>query len=162
MKPSITPDRKRLNHAEYDALIALEAVHTVLMSAKTWPVLQDRLKKIKWGGRDSAMLTKALGRVVKALYNDVPYEQLKTLSNNLKMSELHVGVKATKKPVQNDWGMVLSWEQLRILGNASSEKCVTCDLDPQQQRKCPLAKIFDELPIGEKKEHTNGCGYFVL
>ena len=161
MKANLTPDRKRLTHDEYDALIGLEAVHAVLKSAKTWPVLKDRLSKIKWGARDSAMITNGLGRIVKALYNDVPYEQLKTLSNNLHMSELNVGVKTTNKYSQKEYGMVLSWDQLHELSMAAAEKCTVCNLNPQEQRKCPLAKVLDELP-GNKNEHSNGCGYFVF
>lgn len=159
MKPSLTPERKRLTHDEYDALIGLETVHAVLKSAKTWPALKDRLSKIKYGARDSAMITNGLGRIVKALYNDVPYEQLKTLSNNLHMSELHVGVKTTNKYSQKDYGMILSWEQLDELGRAAMEKCITCSLDSQQQRQCPLAKVLDQLPV-HKDDSAKGCGYF--
>ena len=107
------------------------------------------------------MITNGLGRIVKALYNDVPYEQLKTLSNNLHMSELHVGVKTHNKYSQKDYGMILSWEQLHELSMAAAEKCTVCNLNPQEQRKCPLAKVLDELP-GNKNEHSNGCGYFVF
>ena len=161
MKRSVTPDRKRLSHEEYDALIGLEAVHAVLKSKNTWPVLEERVKRIKYGPRDRGLLNNALGRLIKALYSDVPYEQLMSLSNNLRMSELHVGVKTTRKHSQTDYGMILSWEQYNTLGKAAMEKCVTCELNPQEQRQCPLAKILDELP-GRKYENTNGCGYFGL
>lgn len=161
MKTNITPDRKRLSSDEWDAVLALEAVHSVLISAKTWPVLQKRLKAIKYGARDASMLTNALGRILRALYDDVPYEQLRSLSNNLKMSELHVGIKTAKKSSQKDYGMVMSWEQLDELARASSEKCLVCDLSPQEQKKCPLAKVLDELP-GVKNENSKGCGYFLL
>ena len=161
MKTNLTPERKRLSHDEWDAIIGLEAVHSVLESAKTWPALTDRLKGVKYGARDSKMLTNALGRIMRDIYNDVPYEQLKSLSNNLKMSELHVGVKTARKHSQQDYGMVLSWDQLNILGSAAIEKCVLCDKNIQEQRKCPLAKILDELP-GIKAENTNGCGYYGL
>lgn len=161
MKSTITPDKKRLTHEEYDALIGLEAVHAVLMSKSTWPVLEERVRCIKYGLRDKALLNNVLGRLIKALYMDVPYEQLKSLSNNLKMSELRVGVKTTRKHAQTDYGMLLSWEQFNTLGKAAMEKCVTCSLNPQEQRQCPLAKILDELP-GEKYKNTNGCGWYGL
>lgn len=161
MKTNITPDRKRLSHEEWDAVIGLEAVHSVLVSKNTMPVLQKRIKEIKYGARDAAMLTNALGRLLKALYNNVPYEQLKSLSNNLAMSELHVGIKTTRKHSMTDYGMLISWEQLEVLGTAAMEKCVVCNLSTQEQRQCPLKKILDEMP-GAKYEHGKGCGYYGL
>lgn len=161
MKTNLTPDRKRLSHDEWDAVMGLEAAHSVLVSKNTMPVLQKRIKSIKYGARDAAMLTSALGRILREMYENVPYEQLKSLSNNMKMSELHVGVKTASKHSQRDYGMILSWEQLNTLGSAALEKCVTCNLNPHEQRQCPLKKVLDELP-GEKNEHTNGCGYFGL
>ena len=161
MKPSITPNRKRLTHDEWDAVLALEAVHNVLKSKNAWPRLEKRLKGVKYGARDSAMATKAIGRILRDLYDDVPYEQLRSLSNNLAMSELHVGIKTTRNHSQTDYGMILSWEQLNTLGTAALEKCVMCTLSPQEQRKCPLAKILKELP-GERNENSNGCGYYSI
>lgn len=161
MKTNLTPDRKRISHEEYDAFIALEAVHAVLESPKTWPILAERLKGVKYGARDASMLTKALGRVVSGLYNTVPYEQLAHLSRNIKCAGVHVGVHIKGRTQEKEYGMCLSWEQIGILMGATKEKCLVCTLDPQEQRKCPLAKILDEFP-GNKHEHGKGCGYYGL
>ena len=163
MKTRITPDRKRINHDEYDALVALECVHAALTSPKTFPVLEDRLRGVKYGARDAGTIKSALGRLLNGLYAGVPYEQLNTLSHNIKMSAMHIGVhlKGRRDADQQDYGMILSWEQLGELGRAAMEKCVTCSLDPQQQRQCPLARVLDQLP-GSKNERSNGCGYFVI
>lgn len=161
MKTNITPDRKRISHDEYDALIALEAVHAVLESPKTWPVLAERLKGVKYGARDKGMLTSALGRVLKEMYNTVPYEQLAHLSRNIKLAGVNVGVHIKGRSKESEYGMLLSWEQIDALMDATREKCLVCTLDPQEQRKCPLAKVLDEFP-SNKNEHGKGCGYYVL
>lgn len=105
MKTNLTPDRKRISHDEYDAFIALEAVHAVLESPRTWPVLAERLKGVKYGARDKSMLTNALGRVLKDLYNTVPYEQLAHLSRNIKMSGVNVGVHINGRSKESEYGM---------------------------------------------------------
>lgn len=161
MKTNRTPERKRINYAEYDALIALEAVHAALMSPKTFPALQDRLRGFKYGARDAGAIKSALRRLLNGLYAGVPYEQLSTLSHNIKMSAMHIGVqiKGRRDTDQNNYGMILSWEQLDELGRAAMEKCITCSLDTQQQRQCPLAKVLDQLPA-HKDDSAKGCGYF--
>lgn len=161
MKTNLTPDRKRINSSEYDALVALEAVHAVLESPKTWPVLAKRLKDVNYGARDSSMLTKALGRVLRGIYNTVPYEQLAHLSRNIKLSSVHVGVYVKGRSQEKECGMCLSWEQIGVLMDATREKCLVCNLDPQEQRKCPLAKVLDEFPT-DKYEQGKGCGYYGL
>ena len=161
MKTNLTPDRKKLTSEEYDAMLALEAAHAVLKSKGTWPALEQRVKAVKYGKRDQALINNALRRLMTAMYNDVPFEQLKTLSNNLKLSELRVGVKTVQKHSQRDYGIILSWEQYNTLGAAAMEKCVVCTLNPQEQRKCPLKKVLDELPE-RKNNNSNGCGYFGL
>lgn len=161
MKPSLTPERKRLTHDEYDALIALEAVHAALMSPKTFPELEERLKMVKYGARDAGTIKSALRRLLNGLYVGVPYEQLRTLSHNMKMCAMHIGVhiKGRRDADQNNYGMILSWEQLGELGRAAMEKCITCECDVQQQRQCPLAKVLDQLPMA-KDAQAKGCGYF--
>ena len=161
MKTNITPDRKRISRDEYDALISLEAVHAVLESPKVKPILAERFKGVKWASRDYGMISKALGRVLAGTYNTVPYEQLNNLSHNIKMTAVHVGVHIKSRSDESNFGMVLSWNQIAELMKAASEKCLVCDLNPQEQRKCPLKKVLDELP-GEKNENTNGCGWYGL
>lgn len=160
MKTNLTPDRKRINHDEYDAFIALECACSLLESKKTRPVLAERLKGVQYGSRDMGAASAALRRALKNLYNTVPYEQLKHLSNNVHAAAVRVGVfvNGAKK---NDHGMILTFEQIAELMKAASEKCLICDKDPQEQRKCPLAKVLNELP-GEKNENSNGCGWYGL
>ena len=152
-------DQKRLTHDEFNAYIGLKGVQAVLRSDTVRPALQERLRGIKYGPRDMGLAAGALDRVLDALYETVPDKQRKTLDNNLEMSELYVGVRTTRRFDKKDYGMVLSWNQLEALCSAAREKCLLCTLDPQSQRRCPLAKLLDELP-GEKNENARGCGYF--
>ena len=152
-------DKKRLSHDEYDALMYLKTVQAVLHSDKVRPVLGERLKGIKYGPRDIGHAVRNLDRLADALYDTVPREQTRTLDHNMAMSLIYIGVRTTRRVDRTDYGMVLSWEQLRILSDAAREKCVMCTLDAQEQRRCPLAKLLDELP-GEKNENARGCGYY--
>lgn len=161
MKTNLTPDRKRISRDEYDALTSLEAVHAVLESKKVQPVLAERFKSVRYAARDYAMLTSALGRLLRNVYNTVPYEQLKNLSHNIKLTAVHVGVHIKGRTQDSEYGMCLSWNQISELMKAASETCLVCDLDPQEQRKCPLAKVLNELP-GRKNENSTGCGWYGL
>jgi hypothetical protein len=159
MKTNLTPDRKRISADEYEAILALESAYAVLESAKVRPVLADRLKGVKYGMRDMGTVVGALGRIMKGMYDTVPYEQLKHLSNNVKHSAIRVGVFINaRSKTTGDTGMLLSWDQINVLNEAAREKCLVCSLDPQQQKSCPLAKIYDQMP-GDKDKYDKGCGY---
>lgn len=152
-------EKQRLTHDEYDAFVSLKGAQAVLRSPTVLPRLKDRLKGIKYGSRDAALVVRTLDRLVDALQDTVPDKQSDTLERNLAQSELYVGVRTTRKFDKSDYGMVLSWDQLNALREAAREKCVMCTLDTQEQRKCPLAKLLDALP-GERNENARGCGYY--
>lgn len=156
-KSNLTPERRRISHDELDALIALECASTLMESKKTRPVLADRLKEVKYGARDMGMAATGLASVLRRMYDTVPYEQLKHLRNQIAHKGVRVGVFATRAE-KNDCGMVLTWEQLETFAEAAREKCLACSLDPQQQKSCKLAKLFDEMP-GTKDKYSKGCGY---
>lgn len=152
-------DKKRLSHDEYNAFVSLKAVQAVLRSPIVLPVLKERLKGIKFGARDAALTVRTLDRLADALQDTVPDKQSDTLDRNLAQTELYTGVRTTRKFDKTHYGMVLSWNQIDALRTAAREKCVMCTLDAHEQRRCPLAKLLDELP-GEKNENARGCGYY--
>lgn len=152
---------KRINQDEFDALKALECVVSLLESKKVRPVLAERLKSVKYGARDLGAAASATRRVMNNIYKTVPEVQRRHLSNNLRSTELRVGVWLKSGRNTSDHGMIISWDDIMVLLDAAFEKCVVCDLNPQEQRKCPLAKVLDAMP-GKKNENSKGCGYFVI
>ena len=151
-------EQKRLTHDEYDAMVALKSAQAVFKKSRVWDDLQERLRGTRYGARDKGLVLSALNRLLESLYDTIPEKQLDNLFHNLSVSGLYVGVRVTDKSM-SDYGQVLSFNQINALHSAAKEKCLLCTLNPQEQRQCPLAKIFDELP-GKKDEHSRGCGYF--
>lgn len=152
-------EKRRLTHDEYDAYVSLKGAQAVLRSPVVLPRLRGRIKGIKYGPRDEALVVRTLDRLLDAMWDTIPDKQADTLDRNLEMSELYVGVRTTRKFDKSEYGMVLSWNQINLLRDAAREKCLTCSRDITDQRRCPLKKLLDELP-GERDENARGCGYY--
>ena len=122
--------------------------------------LHERAGLVKWGRRDLAAASALLNRVFAAMLETVPLPQLETMSRNLRSACFWVGVKLPgERENKDEFGMTLSWDAINNLIEAGREKCLTCALNPQEQRQCPLAKALDTMPA-EKNETTTGCGWY--
>ena len=150
-KPRIVADETDGLKLLVFALDAMEAVGNKLAG---------RLRLTKTGARNFGSAKWALGRVIADVVETVPDVQRHTLRKNLENVTYRVGV---RKPWDNkqdaEYGMWMSWEAVYALLGAARSACLTCDLTPDKQRQCPLAKALDELPTS-KDETARGCGYF--
>lgn len=151
-------ERKRLNAAEQDGLLALNAALQALKDSET---LDSRLGQIS---RGLSMRNAAAGMIRKAIeriYATMPVEQLVSYSRNLQTLRYYVEVSRPNGRKYGDDGRWLSYDALDKLCAAAQEgRCLVCTKDKQEQRKCPLAKALDELPCAKADEHADGCKYF--
>ena len=150
-------ERTRLRANEQLALLHLCAALQAFVSAED---LHNRVASIKGC---KSMLNGAkgmLGRVISEIYNTMPVEQLMSFRRNLKGLRYSVNVQNVNgKDYKND-GRWLSLDALDELCAATKDHCMVCMKDPQEQRKCALAKALDELPCINADENARGCRYF--
>ena len=151
-------ERRRIRGSEAESFKQLHVASDILDGLRR--DLHERAGLVKWGRRDLAAASALLNKVFAAMLETVPLPQLETMARNLKTTCFWTG---TRRPGEHadktDFGMWLSWDTINGLIEAGREKCLTCTLDPQEQRQCPLARALDTMPA-EKDETAMGCGYY--
>lgn len=151
-------ERKRLNAKEQNALMSLCAAYNAIGDAM---VLEDRLKQLP---RAWAMIKSCDGQIkkmIEMIAGSMTAEQLRAFYNNRKTLTYYIAVKSPAgRPYDND-GRWLSYAALDTILDAAQDHCITCMKDPQEQRKCKLAKALDELPLknGDDPAFKVGCRY---
>ena len=149
---------KRLNASEQQGLIALYAALNALKDSED---LDTRLETIDNGKGMRNGARGMIRRLAEKIMDTMPTEQLISFSRNLRTLRYYVEVsRPTGRPYKDD-GRWLSYDALDILCEAAQDgRCLVCQKNKQEQKQCPLAKAFDELPCGKVQEYSDGCKYF--
>ena len=149
---------KRLNASEQQGLIALYAALNALKDSED---LDTRLAQIDNGKGMRNGARGMIRRLCEKIMDTMPTEQLVSFSRNLQTLRYYVEVsRPSGRPYKND-GRWLSYDALDILCAAAQDgRCLVCQKNKQEQKQCPLAKAFDELPCQKANENTDGCKYF--
>ena len=148
----------RIRGSEAEAFKRLHVASDILDGLRR--DMHERAGMVKCGRRDLAAASALLNKVFAAMLETVPLPQLQTMQRNLRSACFWTGVKLPGENAnKSDFGMTLSWDTINCLIEAGREKCLTCDLTPDRQRQCPLAKALDKMPA-EKDETATGCGYY--
>lgn len=149
--------RKRLHADERLALLHLCAALQGFVSASA---LDKRIASIK-GAKSLVNGAKGmLGKAVDEILDTMPLEQLISFRRQLKGLRYSISVQNVGgKDFKND-GVWLSLEALDALCGATRDHCLMCTKDTAEQRKCELAKAFDEMPCINADENAPGCRYF--
>lgn len=152
-------ERKRLNAHERDALLGLKVAQLILLDDESmFKPLESRLGIIPYGKRDLGLAKSAVNRLVSNLFNSVPQVQYDTMKRHMASSGYEIGVKRPGSQTKdNDYGMWLSWNQLKVLLSSTTDKCLVCTADTQQQACCSLAKCLDSMALWE--HNSSVCGY---
>lgn len=57
-------------------------------------------------------------------------------------------------------GFFVELKDLNVLGSCAVQQCIMCNLDKQDQRRCPLQKVMDKIPIPKADyDDEDGCPY---
>ncbi|MBP3409705.1 MAG: hypothetical protein J6M10_01800 [Clostridia bacterium] len=122
--------------------------------------LEKRIGNIKRGNWLYKTGKGIIGKLYEELFKSIPYEQQKSIQRQLPgfRYSLHIQ-NVNGKDMRND-GLWLSWEALEALSEAIKDRCLMCQKDTTEQRKCRLAKALDELPCIKADENARGCRYF--
>lgn len=149
---------KRLNASEQQGLIALYAALNALKDSED---LDTRLELIPNGKGMRNGAQGMIRKLAEKIMDTMPTEQLISFSRNLRTLRYYVEVsRPSGRQYKND-GRWLSYDALDTLCAAAQEgRCLVCQKNKQEQKQCPLAKAFDELPCAKALENAGGCKYF--
>ena len=150
-------DKKRLNASEQNALLSLCAAYNAIGDARG---LDRRFAQIPRGKQMIGSVDGQIAKLIEQVAISMPEDQLKAFYRNRNTLTYFVSVRSPNGRRYDDDGRWLSYGSLDILCKAASTECITCMKDPQEQRKCLLAKALDELPCTKADEEAFGCRYF--
>lgn len=149
---------KRLNATEQQGLLALYAALNALNDSED---LDSRLSQIDKGKSMRNGARGMIRRLAEKVMDTMPTEQLVSFSRNLRTLRYYVEVARPGGRPYKDDGRWLSYDALDMLCAAAQEgRCLVCQKNKQEQKQCPLAKAFDELPCMKADEKADGCRYF--
>ena len=149
--------RKRLNAREQQGLMSLFAAVNAIKDSED---IDSRIEQVKGakGMRNSAL--GLIRKTVEGIMDTMPADQLISFRRNLKTLRYYIAVTKPNGRDYSDDGRWLSYDALDTLCAAAKDHCMMCMKDKQEQRKCPLAKALDELPVRNEDDRTDGCRYF--
>ena len=148
-------DPKRLNAAEQVALYNLEAAIKAIELAK--PLAQKRMnmpgaKAMFYGAEGS------LKKLLDKIKGTMPDEQRVAFAMNARTLKYWFKIAPPMRRFDDD-GCWISLEGVDAILDAAREKCLVCTMNVQEQRKCPLAKAMNQVPVRNMDENAVGCGY---
>lgn len=150
-------DRKRLHANERLALLHLCAALQAFTCADAIEKRAASIKGVK------SMINGAkgmLGKAIDEIFDTMPLEQLLSFRRQLKGLRYSISAQNVGgKDYSND-GVWLSLDALDALCDGTKDHCLMCTKDVTEQRKCALAKAFDEMPCINADENASGCRYF--
>lgn len=158
-KPVFNDDdtKKRLNHAEQDAVFALFALADRVQAEIETGSLANRLNDIPRGEQRLKSCVTQLLNVATDIVNMAPGDQIHHMKRNL--NDLRVLIYINKASVSKDIdnGRWLSYDDMNVFANAVRDKCMMCVKGKSEQRLCEYGKLLDKLPVD--KPNTDGCGW---
>lgn len=149
--------KKRLSADEMRGLLNLFAGLNALKEAE---LVNSRITEIEGARRLYMCGWGMIRRLSEKIVDSMPMDQVLSLRRNLKTLRYSISVARPGGKDYSDDGRWLSYTALDVLVGAAQDTCLMCMKDKQEQRKCPLAKAFDELPCSREDFRTDGCRYF--
>ena len=152
--------RKRLTASERDAMLRMNVALEIL-DIET-EKLKGRLKDIPYAARDIGQMKHTIVKLIKALNDTIPDDQLMHWMRMLKNATYNVGVRDlnAKNSHEGEYGYWLSVKTINTLLDGLHDKCMVCDLDKAQRRACPLRKAIDSIPNDTPDRDDGDCHYY--
>ena len=153
------PETRRLTASEREALIRLAVAQEILTDAPA--DLRQRARMIRGASRDLAMMAKKIAVLLEGFDDTIPTDQLRTYNNSLRMASYTIGVKGPAGNGRRDdqFGMWLPYSVLNALLEGCHDKCLMCEYDRWECRRCELRKALDTVPNDTPDDDSLGCKY---
>ena len=148
---------KRMNASEQEALLHLNVAYVAIRKARS--NLNIRMGRIPGVNAMCGGAEGGVKRAIQHLKNTMPEEQRRAYDRNCSTMMYSIKVTPATRVLEDD-GYWVSVKAMDTLLGAAAEACLICTKDLQEQRKCPLAKAFNEIPIAKGDANASGCGYF--
>lgn len=151
-------DQKRMS---YEEQIAVYAIGAAVKSMEHDAISSEGIERRMKGTRSLAFYRAGLSLVRKALVavlETAPEHQQVQIRKNLRHAVVtrvtgETGVKTVD-------GFFVELKDLNVLGACAVQQCIMCNLDKQDQRRCPLQKVMDKIPIPKADyDDEDGCPY---
>jgi len=122
--------------------------------------LERRFAKVKNGPRNWMYAKKHIKTLLEGVMDQIPTEQLMSLSKNLDSISFTVGIKKPITQSDKDFGLWLSYDAINALMESAHDTCMMCSKTGKEQQSCPLRKGLDELPVQRINETKGECPYY--
>lgn len=154
--------KKRLTALERDAMLRLNVALEILTTETGH--LRSRLQGIPYAYRDIGCLKQKILRIVVALNDTIPDDQMKHWVKMLGTATYQVGTRQIneRNKQEKEYGLWISIDTLKTLMAGLHDKCMVCDLDRGQRRACPLRKAIDSIPNDTPDREDGDCQYYTI
>ena len=156
-------DANRLKASEREALMRLNVAFEIMALDVVAP-LAERMRMIPGARRDLAMMARRITKIIEAVPDTIPNEQLRTYINNLKMVSYTIGVKPSGKLGRDEknYGMWIPYEVLNALLSGCHDHCLMCPADKAQRRACRLRRALETIPNDTTDREDGDCPFYTL
>lgn len=149
-------DSWRLTATETPSLKAIAAVDDILNASEDIQKLSRRIDAIPMLREQVEALQNISATVIARLWLSIPPEQRSTIGNQLRYSEMHIGVKSAAK--EAGFAILTTAELLTLVDAALGMQCYLCPKTDAQAHTCPLRKVLDSLTV-HTRPRVRGCSY---
>lgn len=137
----MSEQRKRLTAEEQKQFVDLCAAQCVIESDP----LKKRIQRIKQGPMMLGGIKSNLQRILTAVMDTMPYEQLVSYQKQMQHIAIYAGVKRIGN--EDDWdGRYLTFTQINALLEGCIDHCLMCDKEVATIKKCAIRKIMNTVP----------------
>ena len=154
---------KRMTASEREALMRLNVAYEI-MALDVLDPLAERMRMIPGARRDLAMMSKRITKIIEAVPDTIPTDQLKTYLNNLKMVSYTIGVRRPGELGHDhkNYGIWISFDTLNALLTGCHDHCLMCPSDKAERRSCTLRKALETIPNDATGREDGDCPYFTV
>ena len=155
-------EKLRLTASDREALIRLNVAFEILDAEGE--NLRKRFGAVKYGRRDLAMLKAVIHRLMEAVIDTIPDEQMMTYVRSIRMASYTVGIKSPGKLERNerDYGMWIPYEVINALLVGCHDHCMMCPSDKAQRRACALRKALETIPNDAEDRDDGDCPFYTI
>lgn len=134
--------RQRINAREREVMLFLYAFENALKTVM--PDAERMSKRVPNGLRDLRCIASLMGKLLENLLNTIPEKQLKSLSHQLKITEIAVRTSSAGK--ENPQFHTMDTEDIATLVRyIIDSRCILCD--GSKKNECKLRKVLQDLPV---------------
>ena len=135
-------NRKRLPSVAREAFQILYSCSCVLDHMEKY--FEPIVRRVPNGWRDFKLLQSTFGRLIGRILDTLPPDQLRTIVEQVRISEIRLITKRVDNIATDQW--VMDRGDLAYLANKAIETtCIACDGSCKNQ--CKLRRIIDDLPV---------------